>query len=114
MDGTAAAARRYLIGLGPLFSTPPHPVFIGPGGLVGCALVGLAAGVLSALLTLAVYAGSTCSGTAVTSGTGTTGANGTAGFTFSTRQTGSWCALATASATGYSAGTSNTATFSTP
>src|SRR5204863_6310279 len=38
------------------FPTPPHPVFIGPGGLLGCALVGLAAGVLSALLTLAVYA----------------------------------------------------------
>src|SRR5213594_4912358 len=55
-SATAAAARRYLIGLGPLFPTPPHPVFIGPGGLVGCVLVGLAAGVLSALLTLAVYA----------------------------------------------------------
>src|SRR5437867_2569689 len=55
-SATAAAARRYLIGLGPLFPTPPHPVFIGPGGLLGCALVGLAAGVLSALLTLAVYA----------------------------------------------------------
>src|SRR5205823_3143867 len=55
-SATAAAARRHLIGLGPLFPTPLHPLFIGPGGLVGCALVGLAAGVLSALLTLAVYA----------------------------------------------------------
>jgi len=55
-SATAAAARRHLIGLGPLFPTPPHPVFIGPGGLLGCALVGLAAGVLSGLLTLAVYA----------------------------------------------------------
>src|SRR3989442_3574587 len=53
----AAAARRSLIGLGPLFPPPPHPVFIGPGGLLGCALVGLAAGVLSAVLTLAVHAG---------------------------------------------------------
>src|SRR5262245_47956350 len=55
-SATAAAARRYIIGLGPLFPVPPRPVFIGPGGLVGCAVVGLLAGGLSALLTLAVYA----------------------------------------------------------
>jgi len=55
-SATAAAARRYIIGLGPLFPVPPHPVFIGPGGLFGCVLVGLLAGALSALLTLAVYA----------------------------------------------------------
>ena len=54
-SATAAAARRYIIGLGPLFPTPPHPLFIGPGGLVGCVVTGLAAGALSALLTLAVY-----------------------------------------------------------
>src|SRR5580692_11592875 len=53
---TAAAARRYIIGLGPLFPVPAHPVFIGPSGLLSCVLVGLAAGGLSALLTLAVYA----------------------------------------------------------
>src|SRR5215510_10758070 len=53
---TAAAARRYIIGLGPLFPMPPHPVFIGPDGLLGCVLVGLLAGGLSALLTLSVYA----------------------------------------------------------
>ncbi len=52
---TAAAARRYILGLGPLFPTPPHPIFIGPEGLLGCAVVGLLAGALSALLTLAVY-----------------------------------------------------------
>ena len=55
-SATAAAARRYVIGLGPLFPVPPHPIFIGPGGLLGCAIVGLSAGALSALLTLAVYA----------------------------------------------------------
>lgn len=55
-SATAAAARRYIIGLGPLFPTPPHPVFIGPEGLLGCALIGLLAGALSALLTAAVYA----------------------------------------------------------
>jgi chloride channel protein, CIC family len=53
---TACAARRYLLGLGPLFPVPGHPVFIGPWGLLGCVVVGLAAGALSALLTLAVYA----------------------------------------------------------
>jgi len=52
----AAATRRYIIGMGPLFPTPPHSVFIGPQGLAGCVLVGLLAGALSALLTLAVYA----------------------------------------------------------
>ncbi len=55
-SATAAAARRYVIGLGPLFPVPPHPVFIGSGGLLGCVVVGLSAGALSALLTLAVYA----------------------------------------------------------
>jgi H+/Cl- antiporter ClcA/predicted transcriptional regulator len=52
----AAATRRYIIGMGPLFPTPPHAVFIGPQGLLGCVLVGLLAGALSALLTVAVYA----------------------------------------------------------
>jgi chloride channel protein, CIC family len=55
-SAAAAAARRYLIGLGPLFPMPPHPVSIGPDGLLGCVLVGLLAGGLSALLTLSVYA----------------------------------------------------------
>ena len=55
-SATAAAARRYVIGVGPLFPVPPHPVFIGPDGLLGCAVVGLSAGALSALLTLMVYA----------------------------------------------------------
>src|SRR3989442_932768 len=55
-SATAAARRRYLIGLGPLFVTPAHPLFIGPQGLLGCALAGLLAGALSALLTGSVYA----------------------------------------------------------
>ena len=53
---TAGAARRYLLGMGPLFPVPPHPAFIGPAGLVGCLVAGVLAGGLSALLTLAVYA----------------------------------------------------------
>jgi len=52
----AAVLRRYLLGLGPLFPVPEHPLFIGPKGLLGCVLVGLLAGALSALLTMSVYA----------------------------------------------------------
>ncbi len=55
-SATAAMMRRYIIGLGPLFSVPAHPLFIGPKGLLGCVLVGLLAGALSALLTISVYA----------------------------------------------------------
>jgi H+/Cl- antiporter ClcA len=53
---TAAAVRRHIIGLGPVFSVPPHPDFIGWTGLLGCVVVGILAGALSAVLTRAVYA----------------------------------------------------------
>ena len=52
----AAVLRRYILGFGPLFPVPEHPLFIGPKGIMGCVLVGILAGVLSALLTLSVYA----------------------------------------------------------
>jgi CIC family chloride channel protein len=52
----AAVVRRYILGFGPLFPVPEHPLFIGPKGLLGCVLVGLLAGALSALLTVSVYA----------------------------------------------------------
>jgi CBS domain-containing protein len=55
-SAVAAVVRRYLLGLGPLFPVPVHPLFIGPKGLLGCAVVGLLAGALSALLTISVYA----------------------------------------------------------
>jgi len=55
-SAVAAVMRRYLLGFGPLFPVPPHPLFIGVNGLLGCALAGLLAGVLSALLTVSVYA----------------------------------------------------------
>ena len=55
-SATAAVVRRYIIGLGPLFPVPAHPVFIGPNGLLGCVLIGLLVGALSALLTVSVYA----------------------------------------------------------
>ncbi|HEX8871796.1 MAG TPA: chloride channel protein [Candidatus Acidoferrum sp.] len=55
-SAVAAVVRRYILGLGPLFPVPAHPLFIGPKALLGCALAGLLAGVLSALLTISVYA----------------------------------------------------------
>jgi len=54
-SAVAAVARRYILGFGPLFPVPEHPLFIGPKALLGCALAGLLAGVLSALLTISVY-----------------------------------------------------------
>jgi chloride channel protein, CIC family len=54
-SATAGAARRYIMGLGPLFPVPAHPVFIGPAGLLGCVVAGLLAGAVSACLTWAVY-----------------------------------------------------------
>jgi CBS domain-containing protein len=55
-SATAGAARRYILGLGPVFPVPAHPAFIGPQGLAGCVVAGLLAGLLSAALTAAVYA----------------------------------------------------------
>ena len=52
----AAVVRRYLLGFGPLFPVTEHPLHIGPVSLLGCALAGLLAGILSALLTVSVYA----------------------------------------------------------
>jgi chloride channel protein, CIC family len=54
-SATAGAMRRYVLGLGPLFPTPSHAIFIGPEGLMGCVIAGLLAGGLSALLTIGVY-----------------------------------------------------------
>src|SRR5207248_2220427 len=53
---TAAAMRRRILGLGPIFPVPPHATFIGFDGLAACVVVGLLAGALSAALTAAVYA----------------------------------------------------------
>src|SRR5215831_7092190 len=54
-SSTAGVLRRYVLGLGPLFPVPPHPANVSPEGLVFCAIAGLLAGVLSALLTNLVY-----------------------------------------------------------
>lgn len=55
-SATAAALRRYLIGMGPIFPTPPLPASISLAALLCCIVVGLLAGGLSALLTAMVYA----------------------------------------------------------
>ncbi len=55
-SAAAAAVRRYIIGPGPLFPVAPHPAWLEPNGLLGCLLLGLLAGGLSALLTASVYA----------------------------------------------------------
>ncbi len=55
-SATAAAVRRNILGLGPVFGVPEHSLMIGWEGLAACLIVGAAAGVLSALLTNAVYA----------------------------------------------------------
>ena len=52
---TAAAARNYLLGTGPLFPVPTHPAFIGGVGLLYCLAAGLLAGGMSVVLTSAVY-----------------------------------------------------------
>jgi H+/Cl- antiporter ClcA len=55
-SAAATAVRRYIIGPGPLFPVPAHPLLIAPLALWGCVLIGLVAGALSALLTIFVYA----------------------------------------------------------
>ncbi|HUP03995.1 MAG TPA: chloride channel protein [Bryobacteraceae bacterium] len=55
-SAAAAATRRYILGLGPLFPVPAHAAFAGASGLAGCAAAGLLAGGLACLLTLGVYA----------------------------------------------------------
>ena len=65
-----------------------------------------------ATVQLDVLAGSTCSGTPVSSATGTTGTTGDVVFTYTAGQAATWCASAKATKTGYLAGTGTT-TFST-
>ena len=54
-SATAAAARHYLLGLGPLFPIPEHQIAMNAAGLASCMLVGLLAGILAALLSSAIY-----------------------------------------------------------
>ena len=54
-SATAAAARTFVIGPGPLFAMAAHPEFAGIGALACCGIAGLVAGGFSAVLTHAVY-----------------------------------------------------------
>lgn len=54
-SATAAAARHYVLGLGPLFPIPEHHIAMDAIGLAACMLVGLLAGLLAALLSSAIY-----------------------------------------------------------
>jgi CIC family chloride channel protein len=55
-SATAAAARRYVLGMGPIFPVPAHPLAISPGAIVCCVLAGILTGALSLVVTQAVYA----------------------------------------------------------
>src|SRR5690606_33479976 len=55
-SAAAAAGRRYLLDPGPLFPVPAHPAMPGIDALLACILAGALAGLLSLLLTKAVYA----------------------------------------------------------
>lgn len=54
-SATAAAARQYLLGLGPLFPIPEHHIAMNAAGLASSMLVGLLAGILAAILSSAIY-----------------------------------------------------------
>jgi chloride channel protein, CIC family len=55
-SATAAAARRGLLGTGPVFPLAPHDAFVGAKSLAGCALVGLLGAALAAFLSTCLYA----------------------------------------------------------
>jgi chloride channel protein, CIC family len=55
-SASAAVARRYLLGMPPLFPTPAHPANVSLQTLLACVVAGVVAGALSSLMTLAVYA----------------------------------------------------------
>ncbi len=55
-SAAAAITRHFIIGPAPLFPAGPHPAFVGLPALLACIPVGFLAGVLSMLLTAAVYA----------------------------------------------------------
>lgn len=55
-SATAGAARRYILGTGPLFPVPPHAAWLGAAGLLGCLVAGIGAGLLAYVMTHGVYA----------------------------------------------------------
>ncbi len=55
-SATAMITRHFIIGAGPLFPLPAHAAFVSLPSFGACTIAGLAAGLLSSVLTLAVYA----------------------------------------------------------
>ncbi len=55
-SATAGLARRYILGPGPIFPVIHHPQFLDPIGILACIGSGVLAGLLSLVLTAAVYA----------------------------------------------------------
>ncbi|HVC33432.1 MAG TPA: chloride channel protein [Chloroflexota bacterium] len=55
-SATAGLMRPYLLGPGPVFPAPPAPAYLGVDGYLSCILVGLIGGLLSAGLTMSIYA----------------------------------------------------------
>ncbi|HKD99378.1 MAG TPA: chloride channel protein [Planctomycetota bacterium] len=54
-SAAAMTTRHFLMDSAPLFQVPQHASFVGVGSLLACVVAGLAAGVLSALMTGSVY-----------------------------------------------------------
>src|SRR5205085_11765986 len=52
---TAASARRFLIGVGPLFQAPAHDAVFATETLFGCLVMGVAAGLFAMLLSNSIY-----------------------------------------------------------
>src|SRR5437868_5602405 len=52
---TAASARRFLIGVGPLFQSPAHDAVFATQTLLGCLVMGVAAGLFAMLLSNSIY-----------------------------------------------------------
>ncbi len=69
-------------------------------------------GIAGASVQLEVFQGTTCSSSPAATGSATTDGSGQASVTFRTKTAGSWCALATVTASGYSTGIGQT-TFNT-
>jgi chloride channel protein, CIC family len=55
-SAAAATVRRYILSPGPLFPVPEHPAMVGIDALLCCVIAGILAGLLSMILTKAVYA----------------------------------------------------------
>ena len=55
-SATAGALRPLILGQGPVFPAIPHGPEIGLAGYLGCVVVGVSSGILSALLTTSIYA----------------------------------------------------------